>query len=220
MNLQHALKYAPHLYFDKKEPFFPCMIGVTEIRKGEVSPSFRRSFIFDDERLDHIIEYAIYFDFDIQHLYELEHVWVYVSKEEDVLDCEASFHGRYFKGLFPDRRNLVNNTHVKLYSQPGKHAFFPDEQFFHFIPDVMTCTDEGAGQDGLTVPFFYKHEQVFQQNVNTNQLIKQYMKRFRFTPSLKFEYFELKDVLFRSWTEVFEEIPRRMNSRLEEMKKG
>ncbi|WP_062051319.1 hypothetical protein [Bacillus sp. JCM 19034] len=208
----------PAHFFDKHEPFFPCMVGVTVIEKGGRSPSFKRKFSFCEKELDHIIEYAIYWDFDIQHLYELEHVWVYVGKDGSVLDCEASFHGRFFKGLFPDRRNLIEKTHVRLYSQPGKHAFLPDAELFHLIPNLFACTDAEAGVDGLTIPFFY--QDILETNLETDQLIRHYMQRFRFTPTMQFDYFELKNDLFRPWEEVYEEIPKRIRYWLAEMKKG
>lgn len=106
MNLELAMSYAPYLYFDKKEPFFPVRVGVTVLEEAGPSPSFRRRFEFEQPELKYIIEYAIYWDYDIQHLYELEHVWVYVGQDGQVLDCDASFHGWYFKGLLRNRSNL------------------------------------------------------------------------------------------------------------------
>lgn len=99
MDRQLIQAYAPYLYFDKHEPFFPVRVGVTIFEREGASPSFRRSFSFRDPRVKKIIEYAIYWDYDIQHLYELEHVWVYIGHEGEVIDCEASFHGKYLKGL-------------------------------------------------------------------------------------------------------------------------
>ena len=35
-----------------------------------------------------LIEYAVYMDYDIQHLYELEHMWVAVGEDgTTVKDC-------------------------------------------------------------------------------------------------------------------------------------
>jgi hypothetical protein len=36
------------------------------------------------------IEYAIWWDWDIGHLYELEHVWVYLDADRQVIRGEAS----------------------------------------------------------------------------------------------------------------------------------
>ena len=46
MDLQIIQLYAPYLYFDRNEPFFPVRVGVTVFEQEGVSPSFRRSFSF------------------------------------------------------------------------------------------------------------------------------------------------------------------------------
>ncbi|MBW7460502.1 hypothetical protein K0U00_41210, partial [Paenibacillus sepulcri] len=151
MNNEWISKYAPYIYFDNNEPFFPVRVGVTVLEEAGPSPSTRRIFEFEDPQVKYLIEYAIYWDYDIQHLYELEHVWIYVGHDGEVVDCDASFHGRHFKGLLHDRSNLVDGTHVKLYSQPGKHAFLPQPDMFYLLPELMTCTYETAGRRGLLI---------------------------------------------------------------------
>jgi hypothetical protein len=204
-----AKRYAPILYFDRKEPFFPVRVGVTVLREAGASPSFRRTFPFHDERLDLIVEYAIYWDFDIQHLYELEHVWVYVAKDGSVLDAEASFHGKYFKGLLKDRSNL-EDTHVILYSQPGKHAFSPMVELFDLIPDLRTCTDEGAGAAGLiiTAPFAGSYE----TSEHIDQLVRAYLQEFRFQPSMVFERYEIPEEMLVPWEILRQEVPERIRA--------
>lgn len=210
-------RYAPILYFDQREPFLPVKVGVTVLREAGDSPSFRRSFSFADERLDYIIEYAIYWDFDIQHLYELEHVWVYVAKDGEVLDAEASFHGRYLKGLLKDRSNL-EGTHVKLYSQPGKHAFTPLLELFELIPNLFTCTDEGAGEAGLIItgPFAGTYE----TNEEIDRLVRSYLQKFRFRPSMVFERYELPEESFVPWDTLRQEVPRRIRYIVDQLAHG
>lgn len=216
MDLSLVAKYAPVIYFDLKEPFFPDRVGVTVLDKAGPSPSFRRSFSFDDPQLQYVIEYAIYWDFDIQHLYELEHVWVYVGRDGEVVDCDASFHGRYFKGLLPDRSNIVDGTHVKLYSQPGKHAFMPKPEMFYLIPGLMTCTNEDAGIRGLIVtgPF----DGVYTTNEEIDRIVCEYLQQYRFTPTMEFQEYRIPDHLYVSWPELHKEVPRRIEERIAEMK--
>lgn len=215
MNIELISKYAPYIYFDQKEPFFPVRIGATVLEETGDSPSFRRSFSFEDPKLKYVIEYAIYWDFDIQHLYELEHIWVYVGHDGEVLDCDASFHGRYFKGLLNDRSNLLDETHVKLYSQPGKHAFLPREDMFQLLPNLMTCTDEDAGIRGLIItgPF----QGIYTTDDETNLMVERYLQKFRFKPSLKFVEYRIDPKLYVTWSELHKEIPGRIKDRLEEM---
>ena len=185
MNLEVIKKYAPNIYFDEREPFYPIKIGCTVFTEPKMSPSFRREIIFDTKTIKYVIEYAIYWDFDIQHLFELEHVWVYVDHNGEVIDCEASFHGKYIKGLLKDKSNIEQNTHVRLYSQPGKHAFSPVAQLFELIPNMEKATWEEAGVGGLLVTSVAKGR--YQTNEEITKKVKGYIKQFRFRPSMTYK---------------------------------
>ncbi|HEY8422781.1 MAG TPA: hypothetical protein VIL05_13740 [Thermoclostridium sp.] len=80
MDKEIVKRYAPIIYFDEREPFYPIRTGCTIFTRPGPSPSFRREICFNSEYIKYVIEYAIYWDFDIQHLYELEHVWIYVDE--------------------------------------------------------------------------------------------------------------------------------------------
>jgi putative hydrolase of the HAD superfamily len=75
---QLALRHAPYIRFDDREPFLPSVVGYTIFRESGASASFPRQIHLDAE-VATVIEYAIWWDWDIGHLYELEHVWVYVN---------------------------------------------------------------------------------------------------------------------------------------------
>src|SRR5690606_38814 len=88
-----ALQHAPPIFFDREEPLFPDRVGCTVIDRPGPSPSFPR--VFRPLPGERIIEYAIYWDWDIGHHYELEHAWVFLDANERVRKVEASWHGRY-----------------------------------------------------------------------------------------------------------------------------
>lgn len=207
-------KYMPELYFDRNEPFYPDRIGVSIIRESGASPSFSRELVYDPQRMDCILEFAIYWDYDIQHLYDLEHIWVYVGKDGQVLDCEGSFHGNYLKGLLSDRSNL-SGTHVKLYAQPGKHAFSPRPDLFELLPDLRSCTDEQAGTGGLLVTQLFKgvihHDDAIDQRVNAH------LRTFRFQPAMMFERCEVAEDLIVAWPALQTEIPLRIQRVLDRL---
>jgi hypothetical protein len=214
MDIKRLAAYAPRLFFDKKEPFLPVRVGVSVIRRGEQSPSFRRRFEELAAEIDYVIEFAIYWDYDIQHLYELEHVWVYVDRDGEVANAEASFHGKYLKALLPDGSNLSGRT-VSLYSQPGKHAFSPLPLLFELLPNARTVTDQGAGADGLTLPEWYRARDSYDDK--TNDLVREYQQRYhRFAPSFEFVPYELagQEGLFIPWKLLYEEIPDRIEAEL------
>src|SRR5690349_3791685 len=86
-----AARYAPLLRFDANEPFLPLAAGYTIFRADGPSLSMRRQVALaasEHPQATLAIEYAIWWDWDIGHLYELEHVWVYLDAQGRVVGCE------------------------------------------------------------------------------------------------------------------------------------
>jgi len=213
-HLELVKKYAPQIYFNENEPFFPVKVGYTIFDKTAKSPSTSR-IIELKENDAYAIEYAIYWDFDIQHLYELEHVWVYIDGEGKVTDCEASFHGEYLKALFKDRSNLEDDTHICVYSQPGKHAFCPIKQFFELVPGAEEATGEKAGEDGLLVTGIFKD--VLETNEMIQKIVKEYLMKFRFVPSANYVKYSIPGDMFVPWELLKKEIPLMIEAKLREI---
>jgi len=212
--LQLAGEYAPILLCDVREPFFPVRIGVSVFEEPGESPSFRRQVPFRQGRDRCVIEYAIYWDYDIQHLYELEYVWVCVGEDGTVTYCEASCHGKYWRGLRKDRSNL-SGKRVKLYCQPGKHAMTPIAELFELIPNFETCTDEDAGDAGLimTSPF----QGMYEMSEQIDALVRAHLQAYRFKPSGTYVPYEAPAELFVTWEQLREEVPVRIRRIVKEL---
>jgi len=211
---QLVMKYAPYLMFDEKEPFPVEKIGYTVFRETRKSDSFRRIVRIDKEKVDFAIEYAIVFYYDIQHLYELEHIWVYVDHDGKVCGCEGSYHGKYINEMLPGSRIVKDDTHVCLYSQPGKHAILPEERLVFLYPELMLACTELAGADGFAYP-----EWLFETPIlvteEEQQMVRDYIrKEYRFVPSLKFEEKQYCFHTFQPWGVVRADIPRMMKEEL------
>jgi len=206
-----AKQYMPILELDEHEPFLPVAVGVTVLDHPAPSPSFRRQLLFDHPATKYIIEYAIYWDYDIQHLYDLEHVWIYVDNDGTVIDCEASFHSKYFKGLLPDRSN-TDGHHVRLYCQAGKHAFSPLKEIFPLIPNYRTCTYEQAGDVGLIITSLF--EGIFDTSAEINKQVHTYLQRYRFRPSELYISYFIPEQLLMSWEQLRKVIPARIEDEL------
>lgn len=211
-----AAMYAPRLFFDHNEPFFPVRIGITVLRQEGDSPSFRRRVAVNRPGVEAVVEYAIYYDYDIQHLYDLEHVWVYIGRNGEVADVEVSFHGKYLKGLLRGRTNLIG-TRAGLYVQPGKHALSPLPEIFELLPGFASCTQEEAGADGLICGDFLNG--IVATDDEINHRVHRYLQTCRFTPSLSYRIWEYADRedLFVSWSQLLAEIPERIGKELERL---
>ena len=216
MDKELALQYSPIINFDENEPFFPVRVAITQFNQsGMQSPSMgKRTVYFDSSQVKCAIEYAIYFDYDIGHMYELEHFWVFIGHDGSVVDAEASFHGDYFKALFKDKRNL-QGTQVVIYSQPGKHAFSPSIEFLELIPTLHTDPYENAGKGGLMVPGILKG--AYETNEETDRKVRAYLQSCKFKPSMKFVPYQLSSDIFVTWEELAAEIPQRIAAMVGEL---
>jgi hypothetical protein len=195
--------------FDRREPFELIHLGYTVLRGEGKSPSFKRSIVFPPGALC-CVEYAVYFDYDIQHLYDLEHIWVYTDSRGKLIDGEASFHGRYFKILelspVPEK-----GERLICYCQPGKHAFMPQGNFFRMLPDWFSACNISAGSNGLLAMDLYEGR--IRTDGGIDARVGEYIKsRFAFEPGLEFEYREIDDSKVIPWPELFEIIPARVNA--------
>ncbi|MEO2202578.1 hypothetical protein ABGV42_02410 [Paenibacillus pabuli] len=212
--LETAMSYAPILMFDLNEPFYPDLVGISILEKPGPSPSFKREILFPVEAVQFVVEYAIWWDYEIGHLYEMEHVWIYVGHEGEVVDCEASFHGKVLRGMLKDRMNMVDR-HVCLYSQPGKHAFSPLPVVFELLPDLYSAAGIQAGCDGLLVNDLFKN--YYKTNEEIDARVRNYLQTKAFVPTMQFEEYLLEQEKFVTWDRLFEMIPQRIRSRLIEL---
>ncbi len=232
-----CLKYAPRIFVDDNEPFSITGIGCTVFCNAGKSRSFhgsvdrRRTIDPASQGAAFAIEYAYSFDYDIQHLYELEHIWVYVDSKGALCGAEGSFHGK-FLNLWTKHFPILDNgdgaltsgdknTHIRVYAQPGKHAFMADPRLFELIPGFIQSCGPLAGEAGFDLPQMFEGTVKLNgrtadpRNPELNQAVKTYIKNhFAFVPSMTFHQAELDSCLYKTWDSLAEEIPRRLEVEL------
>jgi FMN phosphatase YigB (HAD superfamily) len=131
-DLDLARRHAPVIYFDLAEPFVPDLVGYAVVRRPGPSPTFDRYLdlqIPDGGRAAAVIEYALWYDWDIQHLYELEHAWAYLDAGGQLVHAEGSWHGEPIP-LTRDGRVSAEGGRLLAYAQPGKHALSAEPDLF------------------------------------------------------------------------------------------
>lgn len=201
-----VLKYQPHIYKDKAEPFPVRYVGCSIFSEEGMSESFPELKIHPQE-LDAamVIEYAIYYDYDIQHLYDLEHIWVAVGEDGQVMDCWCSFHGMRLRaaGLSVFQ---VEGTHSVLYEQPGKHAMLPHPDLFELHPQFHTACNQDAG-GGLLIPPMLIGK-MHTDEVQDDMICRYICENFTFEPTFEFEREVLAEEQFVSLEELLEKIPK------------
>lgn len=213
-------KYMPILMVDKREPFEIKALGCTIFREDLRSDSFPKRFIHADwEETDFVIEYAIWFDYDIQHLYELEHVWVYVAKDGSISHLEGSFHGKYLNCLEIDTGKVPMHAsgHPMCFLQPGKHAVLPDARLVKLVPEWKESCMEGAGANGVPVPEEFRGN-LRKLSAGEEAHVCAYIhEKYAFTPSEEYAEAKMEDVELLSWEELKASIPERLRAELRKM---
>lgn len=211
----HALaaRYAPVIHFDAREPFLPLAVGYTVFHHDDDSPSFPRRIELAPAGTPPAVaavEYAIWWDWDIQHLYELEHVWVYVDRAGNVVRAEASWHGGYHDMAVEDSLPLTGN-HLDVFSEPGKHAFAPSPAWLQqrAAHTRRSCTRH-AGMGGVWVtPLF---EGIIQAKTPlADRLVHTWLEQSAFEPSMEFtQIFSVSPDILVPWPAMYNWIPRRV----------
>ena len=134
------------------------------------------------------IEYAIWWDWDIQHLYELEHVWVYVDAAGRPVRAEASWHGGWHDlRLGGPGGAVLEGTHPLVYVKPGKHAIGAQPADFEPVREsVALACSRLAGSGGVWVtPLFAGRMSA--KSPFADRLVHTYLQGRRFVPSFAFQ---------------------------------
>ena len=198
-----ARTVAPVLLLDRSEPFRPLAIGVTEFTRPGPSPSSRFHIM---PKGAHCFEYATYWDWDIGHLLDLEHVWVHLDAAGTVIAVDATFHG----SMIEVDLQLQGNRPV-IWCEAGKHAHFRNRGHRDGMASAthfMTAPDAGRGgvhtsnrfADGFGEITAYHH-----------RLAGIYLKRLAFSPALgRGVPFDMAEGPLCVWPALGDLIPRRV----------
>ncbi len=210
--LELVAAFAPLICFDEAEPFLPLAVGYALFKHEELSPSFFRRIQRDwRPAWATAIEYAIWWDWDIGHLYELEHVWVYLDEADRLVWVEASSHGGYASMILEDGTIPCDGTHPIVYSQPGKHAFSPTPHWFTMFRDlVCQAALDYAGAEGVLIKEQYVRQ--IPESREIDALVGNWLRRKAFTPTLKFSrQFQIRPDQLVPWPILDAWIPARVN---------
>ena len=211
-----AAHYAPIIRFNDREPFLPLAAGYTLFRQAGESPSFRqgrhiRLAAPGQPRATLAIEYAIWWDWDIGHLYELEHIWVYINEQGRVVRAEASWHGGHHDMRFQGQLDLEGDR-LLIYSEPGKHAFAPTTGWFdkRRAEFARSETSQLAGISGvLMAP--YLQGQVHPAPLHQT-LVRTYLQQHGFEPAGSFgKRFPIAADMLVPWPALRDWMPQRVN---------
>jgi glycerophosphoryl diester phosphodiesterase len=217
-----AARYAPVLLFDAQEPFLPLVVGYTVYRQSGPSLSAHRYISLGREHERHadtVIEYAIWWDWDIGHLYELEHLWVFLDGNGEVIHAEGSRHGGYRK-LLVDGAPPMTGQRLTVYSESGKHGFSPTQGWLEKLAPVTRklCTRH-AGLEGVLITWLFRGI-IRAKTPESDQLVHTHLERYAFEPTLDFaRRYPIPEGLLVRWPALYSWIPRRVGWWVAELKR-
>ncbi len=208
--LDFAARYAPIIRADKREPFTLLAAGYTIFDREDESPSFvpRRRVEWGSVgyRAVRAVEYALWWDWDIGHLYELEHAWTFVGARGEVVAVEASWHGMYGQA----EGGALEDTHPVLLAQPGKHAMAASvEPFMEIRAWAEQEAGPDAGKGGVLETELFRGR--LPKTPENDARVTTYLKKLAFTPTWKFpRRFPVTREMLVPWKTLDEWIPARV----------
>lgn len=214
-----AVNYAPLIRLDTNEPFVPLAAGYTIFRADSQSPSLKRRVHLSlgwRQRAALAIEYAIWWDWDINHLYELEHIWVYITDDGQVARVEGSWHGKV--NILGRKENLaLEGNRPVVCAAPGKHALATSiDRFQERQAKIPGLTTRYAGVNGIVLNDLFV-DQIW-RTPPWDRLIQSYLASFAFVPSWDFSRtFSFDDQMFVPWAALKAWIPGRVHAWLEQL---
>lgn len=216
--LDLARRLAPVVRFGDNEPFLPSRIGISMLTSPGLSPSAALDITFAPGATK-VIEYAVWWDWDIQHLYELEHIWLHLDASDAIVSVEASAHGGKFAMRRSDGTLPIEAGRVILISTPGKHAFTAtiDGQQPH-TETTIVCCQELAGRGGVLINDMFR-EHLADVSPDDHRAVKRYLQARAFLPSFNFgQVVDLASLELGSWNHLASWIPGRVKSVLAEVR--
>lgn len=213
-----AMAVAPVIRFADNEPFLPSKVGATVIPVPQQSPSAKLQITFEPG-VARVIEYAIWWDWDIQHLYELEHVWLKLDAADRVVAVAASAHGTLHDMVRPDGSLPTEDGRVTLYAEPGKHAF-------HATPETIREKQEWL--EAVCGPLTAKGHVLINDmfaavlagvTAEDHRAVRRYLQGRAFLPAFHFgQLFDVGTLDHVSWPELHDYITQRVPQVLAEVR--
>ncbi len=205
-----AERHRPVLMLDRAEPSPPLAMGYSVVRSAEKSPSSKFQLAPPEGGV--VIEYAIWHDWDIQHLYDLEHAWVHVDRRGDVVRVEGSMHG--LRVAIDDGSGLpdLRGGRPVLYVEPGKHALWGISRIMRFMggSKIAEMCGREAGAGGIHLGNEFAEAGAWTASPRDHRLAGLAMKRAAFVP--RFAFVAAEEPVLIPWKTLAAWIPARMRA--------
>ena len=163
-------------------------------------------------RAGRVLEYALYYYADIQHVYELEHCWMYLNAREELIGVKATRHG-VFMTLFstPQSIQYFKGDPI-LFVAPGKHEMTSDLTMFNFQILDKACSSR-AGSVGLYRFYFVDRDNLrriaqVSKDKKKPYIHQKFLEKYAFHPSFRWRKCQIiNDRVLRPWDTLQKAVP-------------
>jgi phosphoglycolate phosphatase-like HAD superfamily hydrolase len=185
-------------------------MGYAVIAAPQISPSSK--FLLIPPPGGSVIEYAIWHDWDIQHLYDLEHVWVHLDAAGRMVRVEGSMHGLRVCADTGSGLPLLRDGRPVLYGEPGKHAIWSDDRAMTMVAEAMIrdACGPGAGAEGIHLGNRFAEAGAYAAGSRDHRLARLALRRAGFTPA--FAFHPAPEPALMPWATLAAWIPARMQA--------
>jgi glycerophosphoryl diester phosphodiesterase len=205
-----AARYAPILRLDQHEPFSPLIVGYSVLREGGRSPSFPREISFTagaGRRIEMVVEYSFWWDWNISQLCDLQHLWLYLDGHGRIARAELGCEEEVTPLAFGE---LASDARPELFVEPGTHRMAASETEIQRRRDQLHYgCQRGAGRDGVQLPSALNGASGI-KTPPADRLAHTYLERRAFLPSFLFtSALEVKEKILLPWQALAAWIPLR-----------
>lgn len=160
-----------------------------------------------------VIEYAIYYDSDIVHVYDLEHIWIYLDENDEILGVKGSRHGVIVTAYSGPNKIRYFNGHPLIYATPGKHSNIVNLKQLNRRILTRACAKMAGSKGIYDVQFFDDEIREHFEKIDPGKefIAAKYLKKYAFEPTFRFNRYIIpeRDLLI-SWDELMHWIPERL----------
>lgn len=200
-----AARHAPILVATADEPYPPLVYGFTVRR--DPGPSLSSKFALQP-RAAALIEYAVWYDYDIGHLYDLEHVWVDLDAADAVVAVDASRHGKRIEMT----GCAIEDGHPVLAIETGKHAHWPSaEAMAPAYAAITLACGARAGEEGVHLGNPFAEAGLYRASEAEHTAARRRMLADRLTPDFtRWQRFTPATIRLAPWPNLAAWIPGRV----------
>jgi hypothetical protein len=160
------------------------------------------------KRAAKILEYAVLYDADIQHIYDLEHVWVYLDQKNEPISIKATRHGTIVTQYETPDKIRYQKGHPVLFASPGKHAYYTSPN--QLSRNILSNVNQSGADRVYPIQWFDEEmwRKILPYYPGNVQIKLYFLENLTYKPSFRYRKYMIPNrKLMTSWDNLKAEVP-------------